>query len=144
MYRVLYDQTVKRASHTHQCPTDRKCVRTNEWMSPLFGDVTTDQRSLWSVPEMFAKLNDMTDWNLSCECKTHLLVFFYLVFAALWHVLCLEAWLGFRYIKVRVFLPSCTPARKPPLTLSLHICFHVSPPLPDRKKNQSDGVQIFS
>lgn len=66
--------------------------------------VLTAQPDFWSVPKMFAEVLRMSEWDMPCSSKTHIAVFFWFAFIAGWHVLTLEAWLGLRYWRARLWM----------------------------------------
>ena len=41
----------------------------------------------------------VNSWNVNCGTKRSAIVAGWFIFAVLWHILCLEAWLGFRFVR---------------------------------------------
>ena len=46
---------------------------------------------------MLAWFFQLKEWNMSCELQTNVLLALCIGFVAVWHLLCLQAWMGFRY-----------------------------------------------
>lgn len=62
-------------------------------------DVDVGDNSMWSVPVMFSRQLRMDDWAVSCEVKSSAITALWAAFAVCWHVLCLQAWLGWRFAR---------------------------------------------
>ena len=62
-------------------------------------DVDVGDNSMWSVPVMFSRQLRMEDWAVSCEVKSSAITALWAAFAVCWHVLCLQAWLGWRFAR---------------------------------------------
>lgn len=62
-------------------------------------DVDVGDNSMWSVPVMFSRQLRMEDWAVSCEVKSSAITALWAAFAVGWHVLCLQAWLGWRFAR---------------------------------------------
>ena len=62
-------------------------------------DVDVGDNSMWSVPVMFSRQLRMDDWAVSCEVKSSAITALWAAFAGCWHVLCLQAWLGWRFAR---------------------------------------------
>ena len=67
-------------------------------------DVDVGDNSLWSVPVMFSRLLRLDDWAVSCEVKSSAITVLWATFAVCWHVLCLQAWLGWRFMRAYVLM----------------------------------------
>jgi len=63
-----------------------------------------DKRSMWSIPVMLVRLMGVTTWSVSCGMKRSSLGFAWLTFAIMWHALCLQAWLGFRFARAYLLM----------------------------------------
>ena len=71
------------------------------------GTMAHEQQAInafWSVSETIMNALSMDAWQMSCDWKINLLICFWLFFVVLWHGLCLEAWLGFRYVRAFFFM----------------------------------------
>jgi hypothetical protein len=62
-------------------------------------DVDVGESSLWSVPVMLSTQLRMDEWAVSCEVKSSAITALWAMFAACWHALCLQAWLGWRFAR---------------------------------------------
>jgi hypothetical protein len=63
-----------------------------------------DKRSMWSIPVMLVRLMGVATWSVSCGMKRSSLGFAWLTFAIVWHALCLQAWLGFRFARAYLLM----------------------------------------
>ena len=48
------------------------------------------------ISRQFIRVNS---WHVNCGTKRSSIVAGWFIFAVLWHILCLEAWLGFRFVR---------------------------------------------
>jgi hypothetical protein len=55
--------------------------------------------SLWSVPVLVNKQLHVDTWNVSCDWKRFFIILIWALFAVVWHALCLQAWMGFRFAR---------------------------------------------
>ena len=60
--------------------------------------------SLWSVPVLVNKQLHVDTWNVSCDWKRFFIVLIWALFAVVWHALCLQAWMGFRFARAYVMM----------------------------------------
>ena len=60
--------------------------------------------SLWSVPVLVNKQLHVETWNVSCDWKRFFIVLIWALFAVVWHALCLQAWMGFRFARAYVMM----------------------------------------
>jgi hypothetical protein len=60
--------------------------------------------SLWSVPVLVNKQLHVDTWNVSCDWKRFFIILIWALFAVVWHALCLQAWMGFRFARAYVMM----------------------------------------
>ena len=62
------------------------------------------ESNLWSIPVLLDKQLNVSKWNMSCTVERSFISLAWFGFAIVWHALCLQAWLGFRFDRAYVLM----------------------------------------